>query len=89
MIDMQRLVKDIKKLAEEANTIIMEVEGSVLIASINNWVINATNITQILKDLWYIVQSNMDKWAFHVQRMLADELDRYKEKGNEYMDDNI
>jgi len=36
MIDMQRLVKDIKKLAEEANTIMMEVEGSVLIASINN-----------------------------------------------------
>jgi len=36
MIDMQRLVKDIKKLAEEANTMITEVEGSVLTASINN-----------------------------------------------------
>jgi len=45
MIDVQRLVKDIKKLAEEANTTIMEVEGSVLTASINNRVINATNIT--------------------------------------------
>jgi len=51
MIDVQRLVKDIKKLAEEANTIITEVEGSVLTASINNQVINATNITQILEDL--------------------------------------
>jgi len=36
MIDVQRMVKDIKKLAEEANTMIMEVEGSVLMASINN-----------------------------------------------------
>ena len=36
MIDVQRLVKDIKKLAEKANTIMMEVEGSVLTASINN-----------------------------------------------------
>ena len=36
MIDVQRLVKNIKKLAEEANTMIMEVEGSVLTASINN-----------------------------------------------------
>ena len=36
MIDIQRLVKDIKKLAEEANTTMMEVEGSVLTASINN-----------------------------------------------------
>jgi len=45
MIDVQRLVKDIKKLAEEANTTMMEVEGSVLTASINNRVMNATNIT--------------------------------------------
>ena len=36
MIDVQRMVKDIKKIAEEANTMIMEVEGSVLMASINN-----------------------------------------------------
>ena len=36
MIDVQRLVKNIKKLAEEANTTIIEVEGSVLTASINN-----------------------------------------------------
>ena len=36
MIDIQRMVKDIKKLAEEANTMIMEVEGSILTASINN-----------------------------------------------------
>jgi len=36
MIDIQRLVKNIKKLAEEANTTMMEVEGSVLTASINN-----------------------------------------------------
>ena len=34
MIDVQRLVKDIKKLAEEANTIMMEVERSVLTASV-------------------------------------------------------
>ena len=51
MIDIQRMVKDIKKLAEEANTTITEVERSVLTASINNRVMNATNITQILEDL--------------------------------------
>ena len=36
-----------------------------------------------------MVQSNMDKRAFKVQRMLADDLDQYKERGNSYMDDNI
>jgi len=55
IIDVQRWVKDIKKLAEEVNTTIMEVEGSVLIASINNRVTNTTNITQISEDLRYIV----------------------------------
>ena len=36
MIDIQRMTKDIKKLAEEANTIITEMKGTVLTASINN-----------------------------------------------------
>jgi len=89
MIDVQRLVKDIKKLAEKVNTTMMEVEGSVLTASINNQVINATNITQILDDLRYLVQSDMDEWAFQIQRMLANELDQYKGKGNKYVDNNI
>ena len=51
MIDIQRMVKDIKKLAEEANTTVTEVEGIILAASTNNRIINATNITQILEDL--------------------------------------
>ena len=89
MIDVQRWVKNIKKLAEEANTTLMEVEGSVLMASINNRDTNTTNITQISEDLQYIVQSDIDEWAFQVQRMLANELDRYKGKGNKYVNDNI
>ena len=55
------MVKDIKKLAEEANTMMMEVKGSILMASINNRTMNAINIAQILEDLWYLVQSNIDK----------------------------
>ena len=89
MIDIQRMAKDIKRLAEETNTILMEIEGTVLMTSISNRVMNATNITQILEDLWYLVQSNMDKQVFQVQRMLANELDHYKEKGNSYVDNNI
>ena len=36
-----------------------------------------------------MVQSDMDKWAFQVQKMLADELDYYKGRGNDYVDANI
>jgi len=31
----------------------------------------------------------MDEQAFQIQRMLADELDCYKGRGNRYVDDNI
>ena len=51
MIDVQRMVKNIKKIAEEANTTIMEIERLVLMTSINNRTINTMNIAQILEDL--------------------------------------
>ena len=51
IIDVQRMVKDLKKIAEETNTMIMEMEGMILTASINNRIVNTTNITQILEDL--------------------------------------
>ena len=89
MIDVQRMAKDIKKLAEEANTILTEVEGTILMASINNQTMNTTSLTQISEDLQYLVQSDMDERAFQIQRMLADELDRYKGKDNKYVEDNI
>ena len=44
MIDVQRMVKDIKRMAEEANTMITEIEGSILMASTNNRTTNAMNI---------------------------------------------
>jgi len=89
MIDVQRAVKDMKKLAEEAGTTVAEMEGTILTASIDNRTTNATNITQIAEDLCYLIQSDMDDRAFQVQRRLADELDQYKEKGNSYVDANI
>jgi len=89
MIDVQRIAKDIKKLAEKTNTTLIEMEGTVLMESINNWVMNVTNITQISEDLWNLVQSDIDERAFQVQRMLANELDCYKGKGNDYVDSNI
>jgi len=89
MIDVQRMLKDMKKIAEETSTTVTEMEGTILMASVNNRTMNATNITQIAEDLQYLVQSDMDERAFQVQRMLADELDRYKGKGNDYLDSNI
>jgi len=51
MINMQRMAKDLKKIVEETNMMITEMEGTILTASINNRMVNITNITQILEDL--------------------------------------
>ena len=51
MIDVQRMLKDMKKIAEETNMTIIEIEGTILTASINNQVINTMNIIQISEDL--------------------------------------
>ena len=89
MIDVQKMIKDMKKIVEETSTIVTEMEGTILMASINNRTINATNIMQIAEDLRYLVQSDIDEQVFQVQRMLADELDHYKGKGNKYVEANI
>ena len=89
MIDVQRAMKDMKKLAEEVGTTITEMEEVILAASINNRTMNATDITQMAEDLRYLLQSDMDDRAFQIQRRLADELDRYKGKGNSYVETNI
>ena len=89
MIDVQKQVKDIMKIAMETNTMVTEMEDTILKASINNRVLNTTNIAGVSEDLWYLIQSDMENQIFQVQQMLADKLDAYKRKGNTYVDDNI
>ena len=55
MIDVQKQVWNMVKIVEEANTTIMEMEESILKASINNQTINATNILGILENLQYLI----------------------------------
>ena len=51
MIDIQRQVRDMIKIAEEINITITEIERMILKASINNQTTNTTNILEILEDL--------------------------------------
>jgi len=48
------------KIAGETNITIMEIEETILKASINNRITNVTNILGILGDLRYLIQSNME-----------------------------
>jgi len=60
MIDIQRMLKDMKKIAEEMSMTVTEIEETILMASINNRTMNTMNITQIAEDLLYLIQSDMD-----------------------------
>jgi len=51
MIDIQRQIKEMLKIAAETNTTITEMEDSILIASINNQTFNMTNIAGMSEDL--------------------------------------
>jgi len=51
MINVQKMVKDIKKIAEVVNTTVIEMKGSILTASINNQTKNATNILEISENI--------------------------------------
>ena len=68
---------------------IAEIEESILETSINNRLINTTNIVEVSEDLRYLVQSDMESQIFQIQKMLANELDTYRGKGNSYVNDNI
>ena len=77
------------KIAEETNMTITKIEGTILKVSINNRTTNAMNILGISEDLQYLIQSNIEDQAYQIQRMLANELDAYKERRNKYINDNI
>jgi len=55
------------KIVAEANMTIIEMEDTILKASINNWVINMTKITGVSEDLKYLIQSNMENQVFQIQ----------------------
>jgi len=51
IVDVQKQVQDMMKIAKEANMIIIKIEGTILKTSINNWITNITNILGISEDL--------------------------------------
>ena len=48
------------KIAGEMNMTIMKIEEIILKASVNNQTINVTNISGVLEDLQYLIQSDME-----------------------------
>ena len=86
---MQLQLQNIIKLAEEANSQITEIKSMIFQASNNFQIQTIRDIFSISEDLQNIVQSDMENQAYHIQWLLADELDNCKEKEKEYTDGHI
>ena len=89
MADIQCQLQNIIKLVEVANTQLAEIETMILQTSNAYRTQTASNIFSISEDLWDIIQGNMENQVYNIQSLLADELDRYKDKGNSYPDNHI
>ena len=73
IINVQKQVQNIIKLVEKTNTTIMEMKETILKASNNHQTLNAVNIFSISKDLWNLVQSDIENKTYQVQnKMLTD-----------------
>ena len=81
---MQLQLQNIIKLAQKANTQIVEIETTILQASDKYQTQTTRDIFSISEDLQNIIQSNMENQAYHIQALLVDKLDECKEKGNKY-----
>ena len=64
MIDVQRQVKNMIKMAKETNTTIIEMKGTILKASNHNQIMNITNILSISEDLQNWVQNNIESRVY-------------------------
>jgi len=74
---------------EVANTQLKEIETMILQASDAYKTQTASDIFNISEDLQDIIQGNMENQVYHIQSLLADELDKYKDKGNSYANNHI
>ena len=66
MTDVQKQVWEMMKMAEEVNTMITEIKGTILKASISNRMTNATNILGISEDLQNLIQYNIENRTYQI-----------------------
>ena len=89
MANIQIQLQNIIKLAEVANVQLAEMETNILQASDIYKTQITGDIFSILEELWSIIQGDMETQAYHIQVLLANELNRCKGRGNTYTDNHI
>ena len=87
--NIQIQLQNIIKLAEVVNVQLVEIKMSILQSSSTYKIQMAGNIFSISEKLQSIIQEDMETQVYHIQTLLANKLDKYKEKENTYVDSHI
>ena len=74
---------------EVANTQLAEIEMTILQASNNYKIQMVEDIFSISEELQNIIQGDMENQAYYIQTLLANKLNRCREKGNTYAEEHI
>ena len=89
MANIQLQIQNIIRLAEVANTQLVKIETTILQVSKIYKIQMAGDIFSISEDLQNIIQGDIKNQVYYIQALLADELDKCKEKGNTQADNYI
>ena len=82
MANIQLQIQNIIRLAEVANTQLVKIKTTILQVSKTYKIQMAGDIFSISEDLQNITQGDIKNQVYYIQALLADELDKCKEKRN-------
>lgn len=89
IIDIQLKIQNITKLADTANNQLVDIEIILLKIGETYRIQISEDIYSISEKLRNIIHEDIEQQTYHIQVLLANELNQYKNKGEERIDENI
>ena len=89
MIDIQLQIQNITKLTDIANNQLADIETILLKIGETYRIQISEDIYSISEKLRNIIHKDIEQQTYHIQVLLANELNQYKNKEEERVDENI
>ena len=89
MVDIQLQIQNITKLTDTANNQLADIETILLKIGETYRIQISEDIYSISEKLRNIIYEDIEKQTYHIQVLLANELNQYKNKEEERIDENI
>jgi len=89
MVDIQLQIQNITKLTDIANNQLADIETILLKIGETYRIQISEDIYSISEKLRNIIHKDIEQQTYHIQVLLANELNQYKNKEEERVDENI